>query len=118
MRITRPTVTRLASSFDSKLQKFKWKFPNDIDKDGVPNLKDCEPFNPYRQDPRYLEKKVDGSGLRIMWPDGREIALLQDNKQEFIRYIMDMAYGIGLQPNPNTMQFHIGNNPSRIVITW
>jgi len=89
----------------------------DIDWDGVPNSKDCQPKNPFRQDKRNVEIMKDGRGMVINNPDGIEVHLLKRDKTEFKNYARDLAITKGLDPGEG-LNSYLGTSPLRITIKW
>jgi hypothetical protein len=99
------------------ISKGSFKPFGDTDKDGIKNIMDCNPLDPNKQDARALFPHIDGLGMTIFWPDGREIKSMRENPQEFSGYAAQLGQTIGLRP-VGQMQSSYQWNPSRIEIRW
>ena len=68
---------------------------------------------------RYIEL-LPNNGYAIIWPDGKEIALMQDNEEAFYDYAFDTALDLNLQPpSPDSMRAHLRFRPVIMIeLSW
>ena len=56
--------------------------------------------------------------MMILNPDGREVALLQNNPDEFYRYAYDLANSTGSNPAVSNLKVYLAFKPIRISVMW